>query len=290
MEGLSARVEIITVLNVQNVSSSWIVARAILCPYGGRILMKRLVIGLSLLAVALSSLVLIIPTFAAHPKSIFALEHQAGKSGAHTAAAAALTLSCGPNAVKGNLLITITEKVVNDADSGQAGNYWALDAFSRTIKVWNVGSDSYCAVVNYTGTFAAQAGQKSPGTTSTTGGILTGDEVGTFKGGYVAQITGPLDVTDPTNWPLVGKVNQGNPVDYQCVINPDGSLQNDPCSGAIDWTTKYFDTTSNFTFNENPWGWTYVGQDKSTAPDAGKADGVWHNFSTGNSGDILDVD
>src|SRR5947209_19996419 len=128
MEGLSARVEIITVLNVQNVSSSWIVARAILCPYGGRILMKRLVIGLSLLAVALSSLVLIIPTFAAnthvqhavaaHPKSIFALEHQAGKSGAHTAAAAALTLSCGPNAVKGNLLISITEKVVNDADSG----------------------------------------------------------------------------------------------------------------------------------------------------------------------------
>ena len=206
-------------------------------------------------------------------------------------AAAATALSCGPNAVKGNFLINITEKVTNDADSGQAGNYWGFDAFTRTIKVWNLGSDSYCAVVNYNGTFAAQAGQKSPGTTSTTGGILTGDEIGTIKGGYVAQITGPLDVTDPTNWPLTGAVNQGNVVNYQCVINPDGTLQNNPCTGAVDWTTKYFDTGSaSFTFNENPWGWTYVGKDASTAPDPGTPDGVWRNFSTGNSGDILDVD
>jgi hypothetical protein len=258
--------------------------------------MKRLAIGLTLLAVALSSLVLFVPTFASnthvkhsvvvHPKSIFALEHQVGKPGTHTAAA--LTLSCGPSAVKGNLLINITEKVVNDGDSGQAGNYWALDAFTRTIKVWNLGSDSYCAVVNYNGTFAAQAGQKSPGTTTTTGGTLTGDEVGTIKGGYVAQITGPLDVTDPGNWPLVGKVNLGNPVDYQCLIANDGS---ENCPGFVDWTTKYFDTgNANFTFGENPWGWTYVGHDKSTAPDAGAADGVWHNAITGNSGDILDVD
>src|SRR5450759_605110 len=188
--------------------------------------MKRLAIVLTLLAVALSSLVLFVPTFASnthvkhsvvvHPKSIFALEHQVGKPGTHTAAT--LTLTCGPNAVKGNLLINITEKVVNDGDSCQAGNYWALDAFTRTIKVWNLGSDSYCAVVNYNGTFAAQAGQKSPGTTQTTGGILSGEEVGTIKGGYVAQITGPLDITDPTHWSLTGNVNGGNVVDYGCVI------------------------------------------------------------------------
>lgn len=262
--------------------------------------MKKLAVGMALLGVALVSLVWIVPTFAAnthvqhsvagHPRSIFALEHQAGKPGTQTAVAA-LILSCGPNAVKGNLLINISEKVINDADSGQAGNYWGLDAFSRTIKVWNLGSDSYCAVVTYNGTFAAQAGQKSPGTTATTGGILTGDEIGTFKGGYVAQITGPLDVTDPGSWPLVGKANNGVTVDYQCVINPDGTLQNGICPGAIDWTTKYFDTgNSSFTFNENPWGWTYIGKDAPTAPDAGTPDGVWHNFSTGNSGDILDID
>jgi hypothetical protein len=258
---------------------------------------KKLAIGLSLLVVALSSLVFIFPTWAAnthghptvkaHPRSVFALEHQVGKPGALTATST-LTLTCGPNAVKGNLLVNITEKVINDADSGQAGNYWGLDAFTRTIKVWNLGSDSYCAVVNYNGTFAAQAGQKSPGSTTTTGGILTGDEVGTIKGGYVAQITGPLDITDPGNWQLVGNVNQGNPVDYQCVIATDGSAS---CPGVIDWTTKYFDTANaGFTFTETPWGWTYVGKDVSTAPDHGTPDGVWHNASTGNSGDILDVD
>ena len=258
---------------------------------------KRLAIGLSLLAIALTSLVFIVPTWAAnthghqtfkaYPKSVFALEHQVGKPGA-LAAASTLTLSCGPNAVQGNLVINITEKVANDADSGQAGNYWGLDAFTRTIKVWNLGSDSYCAVVTYNGTFAAQAGQKSPGTTLTTGGILTGDEIGTFKGGYVGQITGPLYVSDPTNWQLVGKVNHGNVVDYQCVIVPDGSAN---CPGFVDWTTKYFDTTSlSFSFGENPWGWTYVGKDAPTAPDAGTPDGVWHNVITGNSGDILDVD
>lgn len=256
---------------------------------------KRLAIGLSLLVVALSSLVFILPTWAAnthgqqpgktHPRSIFALEHQVGKPGGLTSTSTA-TLSCGPNAVKGNLLINITEKVINDADSGQAGNYWGLDAFTRTIMVWNLGSDSYCAVVKYTGTFAAQAGQQSPGTTSTSGGILTGDEVGTMKGGYVAQFTAPLDITDPANWPLVGKVNQGNAVDYACVISSDGSAN---CPGSIDWTTKYFDNAAS-TFNENPWGWTYIGKDSSAAPDAGTPDGVWHNFSTGNSGDILDVD
>jgi len=257
--------------------------------------MKRFFIGLSLLAVALSSLVLIVPTLAAskpvhhtvasHPRSVFALEHQVGKTGVKIAAA--ITLSCGANAVKGNLLINVTEKVVHDGDSGQAGNFWALDAFTRTIKVWNVGSDTYCAVVKYNGTFAAQAGQKSPGTTATTGGILTGDEVGSFLGGYVAQITGPLNVSDPANWPLTGQITLGNPVDYQCVIADDGS---ETCPGFVDWTTKYFDTSSGFTFSENPWGWTYTGHDAPSAPDAGKPDGVWHNFITGNSGDILDVD
>jgi hypothetical protein len=53
---------------------------------------KKLAAGMALLGVTLVSLVWIIPTFAAnthvqhsvaaHPKSIFALEHQVGKPGA----------------------------------------------------------------------------------------------------------------------------------------------------------------------------------------------------------------
>jgi len=259
--------------------------------------LKRSLIGIALLLVALSSLALIVPTLAARsnahklaagPQSIFALEHRHG-SPVGKAAVSALSFSCS-GAVAGNRLINVTEKVINDADSGQAGNYWGLDAFSRTIQVWNTGPDSYCAVVKYKGTFAAQAGQQSPGSTSTTGGTLSGDEVGTINGGYQALITGALSVSDPANWPLAGKVNGGNAVDYQCVIAGDGSAT---CPGSVDWTTKYFDTSNaqvSFSFSQPSWGWTYVGKDKASAPDAGKSDGVWVNASTGNSGDILDSD
>jgi hypothetical protein len=261
--------------------------------------MKRLhLIGGGLVVLlALASLAVFHGSFAAgppanhtpsvHTTSVFAQEHQAGKPGSGMPQSSNLT--CGKGANKGNLVVNSSEHIANDADSGQAGNYWAIDTIFRTIKVYNMGSDSWCAVLIYTGTFAAQAGQKSPGSNGQNGGILTGDEVGTLKGGYVAQITGPLDVSDSANWPLVGKVNKGKPVDYQCVINPDGSTNG--CPGAVDWTTKYFDTSSpSFTFIEDPWGWTYVGHDGPGSPDPGTPDGTWNNYSTGDSGDILYVD
>lgn len=66
--------------------------------------MKKLAVGMALIGVALVSLVWIIPTFAAnthvqhsvsaHPRSVFALEHQVGKAGTQTAVTA-LTLTCG---------------------------------------------------------------------------------------------------------------------------------------------------------------------------------------------------
>ena len=247
--------------------------------------MKKFLISLISVVAALSSLLLLLPTFAAHPNSsthaiaghphtIFALEHQYGKviKGAITNTS---TFTCS-GAVKGNQIINVIEVVTNDADSGQAGNYWAFDNFTRSIQVWNTGPDTYCAVVKFSqATFQGIAGQQSPGSTSTTGGILTGDEHGTFRGGYEAAITGQLDVSDAGNWPLRGNVLP-NPVNYQC----DSSGN---CPGFIDWTTRYFNTSdSSFTFNENPWGWTYVAADKN--------DGVWTNASTGNSGDILDRD
>ncbi len=259
--------------------------------------MKKFVFGGALLVVVFALLVVFMPSFAASARtnastsrgpSVLKLEHQVGKTET-SSPSSVFTFSCGASAVKGNLLINVTESVTNDADSGQAGNYWAYDTFTRTIKVWNLGSDSYCAVVQYKGTFAAVAGQKSPGSVGGNGGTLSGEEGGPFKGGYEATITGPLDVSDPTNWPLTGKINQGNPVDYGCVINPDGS--DNGCPGIIDWTSKYFDQSSaSFSFNQPSWGWIYHGYDQPPAPDAGHSDGVWVNASTGNSGDILDVD
>ncbi len=258
--------------------------------------MKKSVLRIVSALAVFALLAIVLATFAAHPSaqatgarskplSLFALEHQHGVTKAKpTNGPFSYTCTGG---VHGNLIINVTEKVTGDADSGQGGNYWGIDTFTRTIKVWNVGGDdSYCAVVSYTGRFAAQSGQKSPGTTSTTGGTLTGDEGGTMNGAAQFYITGPLNISNPAIWPLSGNINSGTVVDYGCTINPDGSEQ---CTNYVDWIAQYFDEAKS-TINEPNWGWKYVGKDQPPAPDAGRADGVWVNASTGNSGDILDVD
>jgi hypothetical protein len=253
---------------------------------------KTLSVTVVLALVALVSLAFVaLPAFAAHPNvaqkptathpSVFAQEHPRGKASKTAVSIAAINTTCA-GANTGNLVINVVEKVKNDVDSGQMGN-WALDAFTRTIKVWNVGPDQWCASIPYTGTFAAQAGQLSPGHTSSTGGTLTGDEVGPFNGSAHILITGQLYVSDTTNWPLKGNVRGGAVVDYACDMAGN-------CPGYVSWASKYFNTSdANFAFNTDVWGWTYTGHD-CCLPDAGKADGVWRNFYSGNSGDILDVD
>lgn len=248
----------------------------------------RLAVIATLLALAATSLVALhaMHSQASHgplPRFVFSLEHQAGKPGGSVSPDATKFTCSG--ARKGNLLVNVTEKVTNDADSGQAGDYWAFDTFTHIIQVWQTGGDdSYCAIVSYKGTFAAIAGQQSPGSVGGNGGILTGDEVGTFNGSAQLFITGPLNVSDPANWPLTGKAYQGNVVDYQCDSNGN-------CPGYVDWVAQYFDENApGYSLSEPNWGWKYVGKDKPGSPDAGKSDGVWVNASSGNSGDILDVD
>lgn len=208
--------------------------------------------------------------------SMFSLEHPRTNKIAPSGMSSVFTASC--NAPAGTKVIDVVESIANDADSGQAGDYWAFDNYSRHIQVWNVGPDMWCALVTNPNTstmpsqFQAIAGQKSPGTTSTTGGILTGDEHGGFKGGYEATFTAQFDISDSANWPLHGKV-QPTPVDYHCD-------QYANCPGYIDWTAKYFQNVTNF--QEPAWGWIYAAADKP--------DGVWTNAATGNSGDILDRD
>lgn len=250
--------------------------------------MTSVFVMLALLAVVFATFMARVPASASsvskNPYNMYVLEHPRGTPrGAQVTSTSTFTFTC-PNASAGNLVINVTERVTNDADSGQAGNYWALDAYTRTIKVWNEGPDSYCAVVNYSNaTFAAFTGQKSPGSTANTGGILTGDEVGRISGGYEALITGQLYVSNVANWPLRGNVLP-NPVNYNC----DSSAN---CPGYVDWTAQYFNTSDvSFTFSQPSWGWIYVGHDKPSAPDHGKNDGVWVNALSGNSGDILDVD
>ena len=162
-----------------------------------------------------------------------------------------------------NLLVNITEGVTNDVDSGLHGN-WAIDNYSRTIKVWRLETEGriYCADVRYNGTFDVQPEVLSP----QNGNPLTGNEDGTMTGGRRAKITGSF-LSSPL-WVTNGDVGSYN---YGCTIN---SVQGE-CSGNFSWVNKYFG--SEFNYEDLNWGWTYTSC----------GHGQWINASTGNSGDIV---
>jgi hypothetical protein len=158
----------------------------------------------------------------------------------------------------GSPIINVTQKVINDVDSGENG-YWAFDSFTRHIQLWESPNDGeYCAVVQYAGKFDAQEGQNSPGQPSET---LDGNEDGAFQGGYRATIVG--DLIDNPDWPTRGSVGT---FDYQCDLSAN-------CPGYVNWVDEYF-VSSIFSYDW--WGWTYR---------AGKH-GTWFNTVDENSGNI----
>ena len=156
-------------------------------------------------------------------------------------------------------VINVTQHVTGDVDSGFNGS-WAVDTYTRRIKVWETPAGDYCATVRYAGTFDAIEGAQSPGKGSTS--VLGGDEDGSLVGGYRAIISGEL-VADPS-WRTSGTVGQ---FDYECTPTFD-------CPGAVDWVGQYFE--SDYAFDYEFWGWVYR---------AGRH-GTWINASTGSSGDI----
>jgi hypothetical protein len=166
------------------------------------------------------------------------------------------------NAV-GKPVIDVNEKVLNDADSGTAGNTWAIDNYSRHIQVWLTGTDTYCAVVTWSGgKFTAIEGARSPGDTAVIGAKVKGD----FSGGYRATFTGTL--LTPPLWPTHGSVGT---VDYKCNSDP-------ACPGYVDWVAQYFGTSADASFVQTWWGWSYK---------ASGHHGTWVNSIAGNSGDIF---
>lgn len=258
---------------------------------------KLLAIGAVVLTVAVAAAIFVFPTLAHGTTSgtntqafnnhytsqdLFKLEHIYGSgttsnNGVNDGQHSAFSFSCaGYGASQGHRVVSVTESIINDADSGEAGNYWAYDTVRRSITIWSVGTDQYCALVNYyDSSFQAVAGQRSPGN----GGTLTGDEYGSFAGSAVFTITGTLDVSDPAAWPQFGVVNHGAAIDYQCDLAGN-------CPGYVLFLDKYF--TAGYTFDEPAWGWTYVGRDHGHNPPSSA--GTWVNASTGDSGDILDSD
>ena len=159
----------------------------------------------------------------------------------------------------GRPIVNVRQKVKNDADSGFAG-YWAIDQYTRDITVYKTATvGTYCATVEYDGKFVSFAGA-SPNNTGTIAAGIKGE----MNGGYRSTLfTGAL-LSTPL-WPTHGNVGT---TDYNC-----DNLGN--CPGRIDWTTKYFSTTSGFDLAW--WGWIYNTQHH----------GTWINAISGSVGDIL---
>ena len=156
-------------------------------------------------------------------------------------------------------VINVMVKVRNDADSGEAGNFWAFDDYNKQIQVFPQADGTYCAIVRSTGgKFDAQAGQTSPGG----GNTLSGNDDGTFEGGYMATIDGTL-LANPA-WRTHGNVGT---VDYACDLAGN-------CPGVVSWLGQYF--ARGYSFEYQWWGWIYH---------AGR-NGTWVNSIDGNAGDI----
>lgn len=156
----------------------------------------------------------------------------------------------------GELVVDMEQNVLNDHDSGVAGNSWALDAYEREIRVWQTGVNTFCAIVRYDGEFVTLAGT-SPGGSSTVAAGVEGD----LEGGYrTTAFTATFAPTRPTEGDL-------GTFDYGCDVSPS-------CPGRVSWFGFYFTNISGLDLAW--WGWSY---------DAGE-NGFWVNSIDGNSGEI----
>lgn len=165
----------------------------------------------------------------------------------------------------GELVINVTHKAINGLDSGVT-DWWAFVDVNRHIQVWQMNSNTFCAIVQYNGKFNTLEGV-SPGGT---GDIDQGIE-GPFQGGYRMIITGTLK-TEP-EYPTRGNLGT---FDYDCqAINY--SSHSDACPGLWIWQDEYFD--SEYTKVYEWWGWIYRGGKNGTWVNACGAAG-------GNCGDI----
>lgn len=166
-----------------------------------------------------------------------------------------------PSSCSGKLVINITYDVVNDADSGVAGNYWAYDDYRREIQVWQGADGAFCAVARYEGQFTTVATTSPSGT-----GTVSDGQRGTMVGGYKATFSGTLSL-DPA-YPQSGYIGS---FDFGWTGNT-GS----PAPSPFSWLGAYFSFVDWSTWDQPFWGWVY----------RGGACGTWYNTNLGNSGNI----
>ena len=159
--------------------------------------------------------------------------------------------------IKGStVVVSVTENVLNANDSGTGGTTWAIDNFTRAIKVVREQDGSFCAILFYHGQFTTVGGSSPAGSTSISNGIK-----GTFTG---VVKTKNFNATLNPSGPTTGLVGTH---DYKC----NGTSS---CPGYVAWQTLFFNNmpgidSSWFQFLYN-----------------GNLHGIWKNSSTGNSSDI----
>jgi len=177
------------------------------------------------------------------------------------------------------LILSISWTIKNDEDSGISG-YWALDHFTTTLKVWDIGGGNYYALKTYTGVFSTPQGAISPGSAAA---AENESAFGTIQGGYVATFTGQFTPgSQPTTGSIGTKDYGGTLSDVLLGYYGNGQVGD---THPYDWTTAYF--TNVQSFSENHWGWAYL---LNPVFHSAASINQWCNYNSadgGNSGDIL---
>lgn len=148
---------------------------------------------------------------------------------------------CKVDGAKAKQLVDVHFKLVNDFDSGFAGNAWANDTIDRQLRIWGLSDGTFCAVVSDHGKFVTFAGPSPSGSSTVAGGIK-----GELEGGYVTTFfTGTYAPTLPTHGNL-------GTYDLMCV-------DANTCPGGLDrpsaFNSSYFSSTSGPDLAQ--WGWIY---------------------------------
>lgn len=150
----------------------------------------------------------------------------------------------------GTLVANVNQNFMNDADSAVGGGYWAIDKYTKNMKVYDLGNGTFCLVAVYDGTFKTLAGDSPQGT-----GTVSASVTGKMNGGYAYLITNAT---------------------FSLGSFPDVDLQGDTSGNH-----NSFDTLGAFFSSYHASGYIYWGWVYSTC-----GNGTWGNVDTGNFGDI----
>lgn len=134
-------------------------------------------------------------------------------------------------------VVDVVYALVNDYDSGFAGNAWANDSVLRHLEIWRGGDGAYCARASDVGAFTTFAGPSPSGASTVAAGVR-----GILNGGYVTTFfTGAFAPSYATHGYL-------GTFDLQCT-----SVS--ACPGAHPSYLSYFSSTAGDSLAQ--WGWIY---------------------------------